>query len=203
MGTNCMNELPKQMDKIELEFTKMVRDYRKTIYTVCYFFSDNPTDVDDLFQEVLVNLWKSFAKFRGESSLKTWIWQVSLNTCCNVERGKKRNVPTIPLAIDKDILSDTDQDGHQIKMLYDRINKLELFDRAIILLWLESMSIRLAIPSVSARKSLISSAIARRTSSPNSRPCRALIEWNCSMFRATASRRIPGWYRNRRFTYSI
>ena len=140
MGTNCMNELPKQMDKIELEFTKMVRDYRKTIYTVCYFFSDNPTDVDDLFQEVLVNLWKSFAKFRGESSLKTWIWQVSLNTCCNVERGKKRSVPTIPLAIDKDILSDTDQDGHQIKMLYDRINKLELFDRAIILLWLESMS---------------------------------------------------------------
>ena len=135
-----MNELQKQMDNLELEFTKMVREHRKTIYTVCYFFSDNPTEVDDLFQEVLISLWKSFAKFRGDCSPKTWIWQVSLNTCCNIDRNNKRRVATIPLAIDKDVMNDSDEVGQQIKMLYNRINKLELFDRAIILLWLESMS---------------------------------------------------------------
>ena len=139
--TNCMNELQKQMDNLELEFTKMVREHRKTIYTVCYFFSDNPTEVDDLFQEVLVNLWKSYPKFRGDSSVKTWVWRVSLNTCCAINRADKRRVPTVPLGIDKDLLvSDNDQSSAQIKMLYDRINKLEVFDRAIILLWLESMS---------------------------------------------------------------
>ena len=127
------------MKELEQEFTKLVREYRKTIYTVCYFFSNNPQDVDDLFQEVLVNLWKSFPKFRGDSSPKTWIWRVSLNTCCNVERGKKRIVPTVPLVIDKGVMGDSDEGGKQIKMLYDRINRLELFDRAIILLWLESM----------------------------------------------------------------
>ena len=136
-----MNELQKQMDNLELEFTKMVREHRKTIYTVCYFFSDNPTEVDDLFQEVLVNLWKSYPKFRGESSVKTWLWRVSLNTCCAVSRGERWKVPTVPLGIERDILcSDNDDSSRQIKMLYDRINKLELFDRAIILLWLESMS---------------------------------------------------------------
>ena len=136
-----MNELQKQMDNLELEFTKMVREHRKTIYTVCYFFSDNPTEVDDLFQEVLVNLWKSYPKFRGDSSVKTWVWRVSLNTCCAINRADKRRVPTVLLGIDKDLLvSDNDQSSAQIKMLYDRINKLELFDRAIILLWLESMS---------------------------------------------------------------
>ena len=136
-----MNELQKQMDNLELEFTKMVREHRKTIYTVCYFFSDNPTEVDDLFQEVLVNLWKSYLKFRGDSSVKTWVWRVSLNTCCAINRADKRRVPTVPLGIDKDLLvSDNDQSSAQIKMLYDRINKLEVFDRAIILLWLESMS---------------------------------------------------------------
>ena len=136
-----MNELQKQMDNLELEFTKMVREHRKTIYTVCYFFSDNPTEVDDLFLEVLVNLWKSYPKFRGDSSVKTWVWRVSLNTCCAINRADKRRVPTVPLGIDKDLLvSDNDQSSAQIKMLYDRINKLELFDRAIILLWLESMS---------------------------------------------------------------
>ena len=127
------------MNELELEFTKMVREHRKTIYTVCYFFSDNPTYVDDLFQEVLVNLWKGFPKFRGESERKTWIWRVALNTCCNIERGKKRRVTTVPLLIDKDVMSEKDEVGQQIKMLYDRINRLELFDRAIILLWLESM----------------------------------------------------------------
>jgi RNA polymerase sigma-70 factor (ECF subfamily) len=128
------------MDKRELEFTKTVREYRKTIYTVCYFFSDNPTEVDDLFQEVLISLWKSFAKFRGDCSPKTWIWQVSLNTCCNLDRNRKKLVPTIPLVIDKEVLSDSDEVGQQIKFMYNRINKLELLDRAVILLWLESMS---------------------------------------------------------------
>ena len=127
------------MKELELEFTKLVKEHRKTIYTVCYFYSNNPQDVDDLFQEVLVNLWKSFPKFRGDSSPKTWIWRVSLNTCCNVERGKKRKVPTVRRGIDKGVMSDSDEGGKQIKMLYDRINRLELFDRAIILLWLESM----------------------------------------------------------------
>ena len=127
------------MEKLEQEFTKMVKKYRKTIFTVCYFFSDNPTEVDDLFQEVLINLWKSYPHFRGESSIKTWIWRVSLNTCCSVERGKKRVLPTVPI-LESDILPESDEPGRQIKMLYERINKLELFDRAIILLWLESMS---------------------------------------------------------------
>ena len=129
MGYKLFELTPEKMNAIELEFTKLVREHRKTIYTVCYFFSDNPTYVDDLFQEVLVNLWKGYAKFRGDSSLKTWIWRVSLNTCCKVERGKKRNVPTVPLLIDKDVLSESNEVGRQVKMLYDRINRLELFDR--------------------------------------------------------------------------
>lgn len=127
------------MEKLEQEFTKMVKEYRKTIYTVCYFFSDNPTEVDDLFQEVLINLWKGYPKFRGDSSVKTWIWRVSLNTCCTVQRGKRRLIPTIPI-LESDILPESEEPGRQLKQLYERINKLELFDRAIILLWLESMS---------------------------------------------------------------
>ena len=132
--------ISEQMKDLELAFTKMVREYRSTIYSVCYFFSDNPTEVDDLFQEVLVNLWKGFPDFRNESSLKTWIWRISLNTCCSIQKRERRNVPTVPLLIDKDLFSESEQAGRQVKMLYDRINKLEVFDRAIILLWLESMS---------------------------------------------------------------
>ena len=128
------------MKDIELQFTKMIKEYRKTIYTVCYFFSKDTEEVNDLYQEILINLWKGFEKFRGESSLKTWIWRVSLNTCNNQEQKKKSNVQTIPLSIDIDLYNDDDVQSKQIQMLYDRINRLDVFDRAIILLWLENMS---------------------------------------------------------------
>ena len=128
------------MKDIELQFTKMVKEYRKTIYTVCYFFSKDTEEVNDLYQEILINLWKGFEKFRGESSLKTWIWRVSLNTCNNQERKKKSSVQTIPLSIDIDLYNDDDVQSKQIQMLYDRINRLDVFDRAIILLWLENMN---------------------------------------------------------------
>ena len=118
----------------------MVKEYRKTIYTVCYFYSKDTEEVNDLYQEILINLWKGFEKFRGESSLKTWIWRVSLNTCNNQERKKKSSVQTIPLSIDIDLYNDDDVQSKQIQMLYDRINRLDVFDRAIILLWLENMN---------------------------------------------------------------
>ena len=128
------------MDNIEREFTKMIKGHRKTIYTVCYFFSKDSDEVNDLFQEILINLWKGFPKFRGESSYSTWIWRVSLNTCNNQERRKKRSVETVPLSIDIDLYNDDDDKSRQIQMLYDRISRLEPFDRAIILLWLENMT---------------------------------------------------------------
>ena len=128
------------MKDIELQFTKMVKEYRKTIYTICYFYSKDTEEVNDLYQEILINLWKGFEKFRGESSLKTWIWRVSLNTCNNQERKKKSSVQTIPLSIDIDLYNDDDVQSKQIQMLYDRINRLDVFDRAIILLWLENMN---------------------------------------------------------------
>ena len=128
------------MDNIEFEFTKMIKEHRKTIYTVCYFYSNDSDEVNDLFQEILINLWKGFPKFRGESSYSTWIWRVSLNTCNNQERRKKRNVETVPLTIDIDLYNDDDTKSRQIQMLHDRISRLEPFDRAIILLWLENMT---------------------------------------------------------------
>ena len=128
------------MDNIEKEFETVVRRHRSTIYTVCYMFSNDADEVADLFQDTLINMWKGFAKFRGESDVKTWIWRVSLNTCSNQERKKKSSVQTVPLSVDIDLYNDDDEHSKQIQMLYDRINRLDVFDRAIILLWLENMS---------------------------------------------------------------
>ena len=116
----------------------MVKEHKNTIYTVCFMFSKDSDEVNDLFQEVLINLWQGFASFEGKSKIDTWIWRVSFNTCISQERKKKRT-SAIPLTMGIDLFNDKDDDTKQVKMLYERIHRLKPFDRAIVLLWLEGM----------------------------------------------------------------
>ena len=116
----------------------MVKEHKNTIYTVCFMFSKDSDEANDLFQEVLINLWQGFASFEGKSKIDTWIWRVSFNTCISQERKKKRT-SAIPLTMGIDLFNDKDDDTKQVKMLYDRIHRLKPFDRAIVLLWLEGM----------------------------------------------------------------
>ena len=130
-----------QMDNLqnEQDFSRIVREHKSTIYTVCYMFSKNEDEVNDLFQEVLINLWKGLQNFRGESDVRTWIYRISLNTCISCDR-KKRKRKTIPLSMNINPFTDSDEDSRQIQQLNHRISQLGPFDRAIILLWLENMS---------------------------------------------------------------
>ena len=128
------------MNELELEFAQIVKEHKGTIYTVCYMFSKDEAEVSDLFQDILVNLWKGFAKFRGESSYGTSIYRVSLNTCISADRKKKRKGETVPLDMSINLFDDSAEDIRQVRMLQNRISRLGPFDRAIVLLWLENLS---------------------------------------------------------------
>jgi len=129
----------KQMETLQKEFAQIVKENKDTIYTVCYMFSNDSEDVNDLFQEVLINLWKGIGSFKSHSNVRTWIYRVALNTCISADR-KKRKFSTVPLTMDVNIFEDKDEATFQVKKLHDRINKLQPFDRAIVLLWLENIS---------------------------------------------------------------
>ena len=128
-------KLMKEQEKL---FTSMVEEQKQTIYMICYLFSKNPTEVEELYQDVLINLWKGFSAFEGRSSVRTWVWRVSLNTCITWQRKSRKK--RLPLELSVDLYNDTDSDTRQIKMLHDRISQLGPFDRAIVLLWLENMT---------------------------------------------------------------
>ena len=129
-----------KMKQSEQEFERIVKKHKSTIYTVCYMFSKDEDEVNDLFQEVLINLWKGFEDFRGDAEISTWIWKVALNTCISFDRKKKHQGEKIPLEMAGNLFTDDDDDSQQIRMLYQRINQLNLVDRAIVLLWLENLS---------------------------------------------------------------
>ena len=117
----------------------MVQEHKNTIYTVCFMFSNDSDEVNDLFQEVLINLWKGYSSFKMLSGIDTWIWKVSFNTCISSERKKKKH-KTVPLSMDIDLFQDKDDESKQIRQLYQRIHRLKPLDRAIVLLWLEGIS---------------------------------------------------------------
>ena len=126
------------MKTLETAFEQVVKLHKSTIYTVCLMFSKDSDEVNDVFQEVLINLWKGFGGFEGRSDIGTWIWRVSFNTCISSERKKKKSA-TVPLSMEINLFEDTDEDTRQVQMLYKRIHRLKPFDRAIVLLWLEGM----------------------------------------------------------------
>ena len=94
---------------------------------------------DDLFQEVVINLWKSFPDFRGESKIQTWMYRISLNTCITFLRKSGKRLKTQALT-DEQLEYTESGDMSSIKELYSLINKLNAFEKAIILLYLEDRS---------------------------------------------------------------
>ena len=127
------------MTTLESKFAQTVAEQKSTIYTVRYMFSQDADEVNDLFQEVLVNLWKGFEGFEHRSDVRTWVYRVALNTCISLDR-KRRRSKSVKLTMDINLFEDRDEDTRQVDMLHKRISRLQPFDRAIVLLWLENLS---------------------------------------------------------------
>ena len=127
------------MDYKLTRYEHMVMQNKGTVYTVCYMFSKDSDEVADLFQETLINLWKGMPEKDEISNIKGWIYRVSLNTCISLNR-KKKSRPTVPLTMDIDLFESKGEKEQQVEMLHKRITRLQPFDRAIVLLWLEDIS---------------------------------------------------------------
>lgn len=121
------------------QFEALVREEKGTIYSICLMFAPDRAQADDLAQETLVNLWLGLPKFRGDSSSHTWVYRVTLNTCISYERKKKRQPLDRADGIDVTLPDESSDSGENARRLHQRIQSLERFDRAIILLWLEGL----------------------------------------------------------------
>ena len=121
-------------------FARLVKEHKSTIYTVCYMFSHDEEEVNDLFQETLINMWKGIDSFREESKISTWIYRVALNTCLLQERKKKKEAKKVSLTMNVNFFEDSDANSVQVRQLHQRIGRLGLVDRALVMMWLEGMS---------------------------------------------------------------
>ena len=123
----------------EKQFEELVKQYKRTIYSVCYMFSRDKEEINDLFQEILVRLWLGFDQFEQRSSVNTWVYRIALNTAINSDKRAKRRLQTIPLSTDVDPYDPQDTSLEQVRQLYALINQLDVMDRGLVLLWLEGI----------------------------------------------------------------
>jgi len=123
----------------EKEFVDFIESSKGIIYKVCLLYSDDSESHNDLFQEVVVNLWRAYPRFRGECKVQTWIYRIALNTCVSYLRKNKSRPSTLPLSSNIEAFAD-ESDIATIKELYKLINSLSKIERALVLLYIEEKS---------------------------------------------------------------
>lgn len=144
---------------LQKQFLTELADNQNIIHKVCRSYTNNLDDHNDLFQEISIQLWKAYDKFRGESKFSTWMYRVALNTAISLYRKSKRNVTTDELFPNIKQLSYEEYDDttdRQLADLYKAIHSLSDVEKALILLYLEDKSYKeistcLGITEVNAR----------------------------------------------------
>ncbi|UOB17016.1 sigma-70 family RNA polymerase sigma factor [Abyssalbus ytuae] len=124
------------------EFIKAVKDNEGIIFKITTIYSNNKNEQEDLYQEIVYQLWKYFDSFRNESKISTWIYKVALNTSITYLKKEKRNGVKIPIenvVINHIEEKDTIKE-ERITQLYSSIKKLNTVEKGLILLFLEGKS---------------------------------------------------------------
>lgn len=128
----------------EQKFRTLLQDHSGIIAKICHVYTDNVEDFNDFYQEVALQLWRSYQSFRGDSQLSTWVYRVALNVCLSqIKKAKKKKVLEQPEAIAEYTFATAGHEpvnSEQVNKLYAAIRQLKEVERALILLFLEEKS---------------------------------------------------------------
>ncbi|MDX8340605.1 RNA polymerase sigma factor [Draconibacterium sp. IB214405] len=136
--------------KKEEQFNKLVADNDERIKRICNYYNANKTDQQDMYQEILVNIWKSLDNFRGDSSINTWIYRIAINTSLNYTGKAYRHLKVMVDADQYNLSSILDDQSLEMKLLEEKqleqlqneLNTLSVIDKALISLMLEGLTMK-------------------------------------------------------------
>ncbi|MEN8883238.1 MAG: sigma-70 family RNA polymerase sigma factor [Flavobacteriaceae bacterium] len=145
--------------ELEKKFLDDFGNNQNIVHKVCRIYTTNQDQHNDLFQEIAIQLWKNYSKFRGEAKFSTWMYRVALNTAISLYRKSIRTVKTQDFSDVSFKIASNDYDDtqdQQLTALYNAIRNLNDIDKALIFLYLEDkpykeIAIALGISEVNAR----------------------------------------------------
>lgn len=126
----------------EQDFLTRIEKHKGILYKVSKMYMDNHDDQQDLFQEIVCQLWKSYDSFRNESQFSTWMYRVAINTAIVFLKKEKRKVDKYEISSEniKEETDDSEIKESQIEHFYKAVQKLEKIDKSIIFYQLEGFS---------------------------------------------------------------
>lgn len=127
---------------MQLDINHIIKTHQSKIYKTCLGFTGDSETAKDLLQEVCVNLWLGLEKFNGQSTIATWIYRITVNTCLMYQRKKK--ITTVDMAtIQEPKTTDeftADEPNQDLQLLQRFITELPEKERIIMILYLENLS---------------------------------------------------------------
>lgn len=119
------------------EFSLLLEKHQGIIHKITRVYADGAEDRKDLFQEICLQLWKSYGNFKEEAKYSTWMYRVAMNTAISSVRKKSSRLHYESLEKHAQIHLETEEQNEEVHLIYSAISRLTRIDRAIILLWLE------------------------------------------------------------------
>ena len=125
----------------EKKFISVIQDHQGLIHKICYMYEQDPDARNDLFQEIVMQLWKSFPTFRGEAKITTWMYRIALNTAISGYRKQKRHIRTEDLQEFHMNISERSEDNKEedFHRLQQAIRQLSDVERAMIMMALDEV----------------------------------------------------------------
>lgn len=124
------------MELKKQNFIQIINENKGAIRSLCKVYFASNEDQKDAFQDIILQLWKSFTTFRGASKISTWIYRVSLNSILNKIRKEKKSVTAEPIDSPHLYISNAKADDH-VELLAIILRSLKDIDKAIVVLYLE------------------------------------------------------------------
>ncbi|MFT6096484.1 MAG: RNA polymerase sigma-70 factor (ECF subfamily) [Nonlabens sp.] len=145
--------------ELEEEFVKQLDDNQNIVHKICRLYTNDQHAHNDLFQEVTVQLWRAYPKFRGDAKFSTWMYRVALNTAITLYRKSTRRVKTQDYESVQFKIADRqeeDEQMEQLTLLYGAVKQLNDIEKALVFLYLEDKNYReisetMGISEVNAR----------------------------------------------------
>ncbi len=145
--------------ELEHQFVTELENNQNIVHKVCTLYTNDRDSHNDLFQEITIQLWKAYPKFRGDSKFSTWMYRVALNTAITLYRKTKKRIKTqdyesVIFKIKAEEYDPTEEE--QLKLMYKAVKQLGDIDKALVFLYLEDKDYReisetLGISEVNAR----------------------------------------------------
>ena len=132
----------------ELRFRQWLDEHTGLLLKVVRSFAEARADQDDLFQEILLQVWLSLPNFRDDSKPTTWLYRVALNTALawkrseKKRRGRQSSLPTVDPPAQSTASANAEQNGQVVDQLYAAIRALPLAKRALVVLYLDGFTYR-------------------------------------------------------------